>query len=71
MRQPRRKGLKAVLPVEDIGSFASLLNAFWGGVVSPTVVLVLLVTLSFRDRQRLRSEIQRRLQEASGTSEPE
>jgi hypothetical protein len=27
-RQSRRKGLKAVLPIEDNGSFASLLNAF-------------------------------------------
>jgi hypothetical protein len=27
-RQSRRKSLKAVLPVDDNGSFASLLNAF-------------------------------------------
>ena len=32
-----------------------------GGVGSLTVVLVLLVSLSFRDRQRLRAEIQQRL----------
>ena len=35
MRRPRRKGLKAVLPVEDIGSFASLLNAFDRPEVAP------------------------------------
>jgi hypothetical protein len=43
----------------------------WGGVSSLTVVLVLLVSLSFRDRQRLRAEIQQRLQETSDTSERE
>ena len=41
----------------------------WGGVGSLTVVLVLLVSLSFRDRQRLRAEIQERLLEASDTRE--
>ena len=43
----------------------------WGGVSSLTVVLVLLVSLSFRDRQRLRAEIQQRLQETSDTGERE
>lgn len=43
----------------------------WGGVGSLTVVLVLLVSLSFRDRQRLRAEIQQRLLETSDTSERE
>ena len=33
--QSRRKGLKAVLPVEDNGSFASLLNAFSQPEVAP------------------------------------
>ena len=42
-----------------------------GGVGSLTVVLVLLVSLSFRDRQRLRAEIQQRLQETSDISELE
>ena len=34
-RQSPRKGLKAVLPVEDNGSFASLLNAFGHSKVAP------------------------------------
>lgn len=33
--QPRRKGLKAVLPAEDNGSFASLLKAFGKQKVAP------------------------------------
>ena len=34
-RQSPRKGLKAVLPVEDNGSFASLLNAFGHSAAVP------------------------------------